>query len=212
MHEPYNQADRAIQLLNRKAVLRFQRAKSAMQQAGFDELNVLSACRELYAGLEQDNSSAFLELCQLVYEEARPHGQQEPDWPLILAWLDQYDPVTKYVYTHEVERKRAYAQEAVLSSKTPADKVRQLEKALRLWAGMTGQYCDNLTDRTILTAYQDAGVRYVMWRTEEDERVCPVCKPLDGNIYPIAKAPLKQHWRCRCFLIPVTRSGRPWGL
>lgn len=207
MIEPYRQADRAIELLNRKAALRFEKAKSAMQLAGFDELNVLSACKALYAGLEQDNGNAFLEMCQLAYEEARPHGEKEPDWPLILAWLEEYDPTTKYVYAHEVERKRAYAQEAVLASRAKEEKIRQLEKALRLWADMTGQYCDILTDRTMLKAYEDAGVQYVKWVTEKDERVCPVCRPLDGKIYPIRQAPKKQHWHCRCYYIPVTRDG-----
>lgn len=207
-NEPYEQADQTIRLLTGKTVRRYQRAQSAMQVAGFDELNVLASCRELYGGLESDNRQAFSELCQLVYGDTRPHGKREIDWPLILAWLEEYDQVTKYVYTHEVVRKQAYAQEGILSSPARQSKRKEIQKAMRLWAGMTSQYCDILTDRTMLQAYKDAGVEYVMWVTEKDEKVCPICKPLDGKIYPIDKAPKKQHWNCRCYLAPVDKNGK----
>lgn len=206
-NEPYAVSDRAAALLARKAAARFQKARNAMQIAGFDELNVLSSCRTLYDGLEADNRQAFSELCQLVYADTRPHGRKEPDWPLILAWLDEYDQVTKYVYAHEVTRKRAYAQEAVIASPTRRGKRQELQKAMGLWARMSGQYCDILTDRTMLKAYEDAGVEYVMWITERDEKVCPVCRPLDKKIYPIQNAPKKQHWNCRCYLSPVDKNG-----
>lgn len=206
-NEPYRLSDKASSLLVRKAAARFQKARSKMQAADFDELNVLSACRTLYDGLESDNGQAFLELCQLVYRDTSPHGKKEPDWPLILAWLDEYDQVTKYVYAHEVTRKRAYAQEGVIASPTRRGKRQELQKAMRLWVRMSGQYCDILTDRTMVKAYQDAGVKYVMWVTEGDEKVCPVCRPLDGRIYPIGEAPKKQHWHCRCYLAPVDKNG-----
>lgn len=207
MNNPYGPADKAVALLNRKAVTRFQRAKRKMQAAGFDELNVISACRELYASLEADNRRVFLDMARNVYSRTRPHGREEPDWPFIFLWLDGYNEVTHYVYSHEVERKRAYVQEALLSSSSQRQKNKELQKGLRYWANMTWQYADIITDRATLKAYKDAGVKYVKWITEEDDKVCPVCRPLDGKVYPIDKAPPKQHWHCRCWLAPCDQYG-----
>lgn len=206
MDEPYDLSDQAAALLNRRTAARFTRAKAKLLRA--DELNVIAICRELYRDLETDNRDIFLQLSREIYRKTRPHGSQQPDWALLLAWLEDQDPVTGYVYTHEVERKRAYMEEGWLAGIDRRAKARALQKAMSLWAGMTAQYCDILTDKTMLKAYGDWGVRYVMWRTEEDERVCPQCRPMDGNIYPIEKAPPKQHWRCRCYYLPVDKSGK----
>ena len=42
------------------------------------------------------------------------------------------------------------------------------------------------------------------WRTQNDERVCPICGPLDGKIIPLTsdeKPPA--HPRCRCYTVPA---------
>ena len=40
--------------------------------------------------------------------------------------------------------------------------------------------------------------------TELDCRVCPICGPLDQEIYPKGEAPQPPlHWKCRCRLMPV---------
>lgn len=204
---PYALADKAIALLNRKAIIRFQKAKQRMQRAGFDELNVISACQELYTGLDRDNRQAYLNMAQMTYKRAKPNGKEEPDWPFIFMWLDGYNEVTRYVYTHEVDRKRAYVQEALLSTSTQRGRSEALQKGLRYWANMSGQYADIITDQSMLKAYRDAGVQYVMWVTEQDEKVCSICRPLDGKVYPIDNVPKKQHWHCRCYLVSCDRWG-----
>lgn len=205
MYEPYSLSDKATSILNIRTAARFTRAKRKLLKA--DELNVIAVCEELYSGLENDNREIFLQLAQGVYKKTVPTGESEPDWPLLLAWLTDQDPVTGYVYTHETERKRAYMEEGWLAGRNISAKKKSLVKSMRLWAGMSAQYCDIITDKTMLKSYQDAGVQYVMWRTEEDERVCHICRPLDGKIYPIEKAPPKQHWRCRCYYLPVDKAG-----
>lgn len=204
MNNLYAIADNVIKILNMRAVIRFRRAKKRLLKA--DELNVIEICTGLYESLENDNRELFTQLVQEVYKKAyRKKG--EPDWPTVLAWLEECDPVTGYVYTHEVKRKQAYAQEGIAAEKTTSGKNKAITKALRYWANMTDQYCDILTDKTVLQAYKDAGVEYVMWMTEEDEKVCKICRPLDGKIYPISQAPPKQHWHCRCWLAPVDKNG-----
>jgi len=44
------------------------------------------------------------------------------------------------------------------------------------------------------------GVIHVMWVTREDERVCPICGPLEGRVYRKGQfmAPLPAHANCRC--------------
>lgn len=80
---PYRLADKAIDLLNSRAVKRFEDAKDEAAQKGFDELSVLEVTRTLYQNLARDNQEIFLELAQERYQEAEPHGEEPPD----LAWL-----------------------------------------------------------------------------------------------------------------------------
>ena len=47
--------------------------------------------------------------------------------------------------------------------------------------------------------YSTVGVRKLEWMTMDDERMCPECEALDGNVYPIDKFPGQpKHPQCRC--------------
>jgi SPP1 gp7 family putative phage head morphogenesis protein len=203
----YNLADKAISLLNKKAVQRFQSAQSKANLLDFDELNVRSSIAELYQSLAEDNRKAFLELAQMVYQEAEQRGDDPPDEDWLEEYLFGYSQVTKYVYAHEVERKRDYLKEAVMTAhvgnQTKATSKQEFHKALTRWATMTAQYADGVTDEATMKAYQDAGVKKVRWNTEHDEKVCAECLKRDGKVYSIDKVPPKVHWRCRCWLSRV---------
>lgn len=42
-------------------------------------------------------------------------------------------------------------------------------------------------------------VVWTIWRTSGDERVCPVCSPLDGAAWPLEEGPQPPlHVNCRC--------------
>jgi len=45
-----------------------------------------------------------------------------------------------------------------------------------------------------------AGITRVRWATRGDERVCPICGPLEGRIYRKGQflPPLPAHANCRC--------------
>lgn len=68
----------------------------------------------------------------------------------------------------------------------------------------------------LLTSYRDAAldtyranadvVREWEWSTAEDERVCPLCGPLDKKRFPLAQPFLAQHPNDRCTPVPVTYS------
>ena len=196
----YDLADKAVELLNRRATKRFEDAKDKAAKDRFDELSVLSVTRELYDQLEADNRQVYLELAQERYQEAEPHGEEPPDLTWLLALLAAYSTVSKVVYNNEVDRKRGYTAEGINSSTA---KVTEFRRGLHYWADFTGQFADEITDEVTLKAYRDAGVKKVEWHTVLDGKECETCKERDGKIYPINAVPPKTHKRCRCWLEAV---------
>lgn len=196
----YRLADRATELLNKRAVKRFEDAKDETAQLGFDELNVLEVTRTLYDQLRKDNQDVFLELAQERYQGAKPHGEEPPDLAWLLALLAAYNAVTKVIYDNDVDRKRQYTAEGINSSTA---KVTEFRRGLHYWADLTSTYADIVTDESTLKAYRDAGVKRVRWVTASDEKVCETCRERNGKVYSINAIPPKPHRRCRCVLEPV---------
>ena len=197
---PYRLADKAIDLLNSRAVKRFEDAKDEAAQKGFDELNVLEVTRTLYDQLRKDNQDVFLELAQERYQEAEPHGEEPPDLAWLLALLAAYNAVTKVIYDNDVDRTRQYTAEGINSSTA---KVTEFRRGLHYWADLTAAYGDIVTDESTLKAYRDAGVKKVRWVTAGDEKVCETCRERNGKIYSINSIPPKPHRRCRCVYEPM---------
>lgn len=197
---PYDLTDKAIDLLNRRAVKRFEDAKDEAALAKFDELNVLEVTRTLYQDLAHDNQEIFLELAQERYQETEPHGKEPPDLAWLLALLAAYNAVTKYQYSHEWERKRDRTAEAINSTTA---KVTEFRRGLHYWADLTATYGDIVTDESTLKAYRDARVKKVRWVTAGDEKVCETCRERNGKIYSINSIPPKPHRRCRCVYEPM---------
>lgn len=204
-NNPYLLSDKAAKLLNRKAVRRFDAARQKCVIAGFDELNVIKTVKALYRDLSVDNKKAFTDLAIMAYEDAADRELDDEEDKLMGLWLmsevlDKPNPVTGYIYTNEVERKRDRATESINAS---TKKRQEFQKALRYWSRQTVEYCDIVTDEATLKAFRDAGVNKVRWITERDDKVCEVCGPRDGKVYDIDKVPSKPHWGCRCWLVSV---------
>ena len=51
--------------------------------------------------------------------------------------------------------------------------------------------------------YAAQGLGQWQWATAEDDRVCPICGELDGQIFPMSTAFAAAHSRCRCWNLPV---------
>lgn len=199
---PYELSDKASKLLNRKAVRRFETARRKLALLKFDELNVIKTVKTLYRDLAADNKKAFTDLAIMVYEDAAGRELDDEEDELMSLWLmsevlDKPNPVTGYIYTNEVERKRDRATESINAS---TKKRQEFQKALRLWSRQTAAYCDIVTDEATLKSFKDTGVKRVRWMTENDDKVCPVCGPRDGKVYDIDKVPTKPHVNCRCWL------------
>lgn len=200
MDNPYQLSDQAANLLNRKTIRRFDKAKRDCNLLHIDELNVIKTITQLYKDLAADNKKAFFDLAVMAYQDAQPHGKKKPDMSWLLALLDSYDPVYLVVYTNEMERKRDRLIEGVIAA---SNKTVEFRRGLSLWSRFTGHELDRVTDAATLKAFKDAGVKKVRWRTEEDDKVCETCGPRDGKVYDIDKIPPKPHVNCRCWIESV---------
>lgn len=205
MTDPYYLSDRAIELLNKKAIRRFNEAERKVALLDFDELMVVRVLRTLYDELERDNREVFLDLARASYEESLSELEDSEEieeitefW--LLDFLDDYNPVTKYVYSKEVPRKRDRTEEAINSS---TNKAREFKRGLMYWSQMTTQYCLDVSDAARMKAFKDNGVERLIWKTQKDGNVCDECASRDGKIYPIDAVPPKAHYGDRCYLIPV---------
>ena len=195
----YEFTDLVIATINRRLIGMFNRLKGL----NGDKI-IIKAVNELYAELDEMLRKYLLLIARKMYNSINFE-----DWieDMAVIWLmeqlEAYDPVTKYVYVNEVDRKRARLIEALIASD---DKPKEVENAKRLWARQVRQYADNVTEQAVLKAYSDMGIQYVRWQTEEDEKVCRACIKRDGAVYPIKEVPPKPHYGCRCILVEVKNA------
>ena len=118
----------------------------------------------------------------------------------VLAFILSYNPVTKYVYKNEIDRKRSRFAEGVLASTSPAA---DLALAKRLLVAMNAQFMDDITFNSLVEAYSDNGTEKVRWVTHPDDRRCKTCRAMHGKIYTIERIPAKPHIHCRCWVEEV---------
>lgn len=216
----YQQTDKYLVKLKNKIRIEFNR----LSVMGFDELNILNTQKivnRIYKNLMQFNEKEYKTIAGAGYRE----GVQEFNKSSINTKLSskvqsdlidtlvivqevfrQYNPVTGYVYTSEADRKRARQIEQMLADRELSDRVayeKHIRHAADLWYTQSSQYGQDIEDYAYTKALKDAGVHHVRWVTEHDEKTCEKCKSMDGNIYPINRIPRKQHYKCRCYWVPV---------
>lgn len=189
---PYQTADKVISYL----IKRYQRLFRKARTTAFDELNVIAVSHDIYDTALSETKQEMARLSRVVYER---YGEQEDfdGTAFVLALMLAYDPVTKYVYENEVDRKRARFVEGVLGSPSPLEEIKLAE---RLWVSMNKVFADEVTFQTMIQAYKDSGVKMVRWVTSEDEKRCATCGAMHGKIYSIDKVPPKPHRNCRCWV------------
>ena len=213
--DPYVGTDWELKALDRALLAEVNRLAGL---TSFDELNVVKSVKATYAKAERQARTTIIKAGRAAYKDTWKYmlaaGLAKPeDEPgdirsaVPIAWVDEllsnYDPVTEYVYEHELERKQARLAEALLAALNAAARMTALKRARLMLAGMVSQYADEATHKATLKAMQDAGIRHVRWVTVMDERRCSVCRSRDGHIYTLGMAPPKPHWKCRCVLVPV---------
>jgi len=199
----YDYTDKIIRYLNKQFIRIFSEAKSVLP---VDELNILQYSKAMYGELEKVTEKALLKLARHVYKKHSQSGETDITLAWLLGFLKEANPVTKYIYLNEVERKRSRFIESLIASENRA---KEIDTALRFWVLMVNQYAIDVTDAAVIQAYIDVGVEKVVWITTVDERRCDVCRKRHGVVYGIDDVPPKPHWGCRCYVVP--RPGRDDG-
>ncbi len=161
--------------------------------------------KDAYKTIKKEFVAILNPIYEEIYDEAIALGFDGDLRDLDEAWVeeffDEYNPVTKYVFSNEIDRKESYLFEAIISD--PSLKHQSYAKAERLLINQVKQYAIDLEDAIAMVVYEDTDVKKVQWVAEHDYKTCGVCKELDGEIFDIDKAPDKQHHNCRCYLVPV---------
>jgi SPP1 gp7 family putative phage head morphogenesis protein len=171
--------------------------------AAFDELNIIDISHEIYDEAYELAEQEAIRLVRSVYGSySRDEAAAAAFDPVafVLALVLAYNPVTKYVFKNEIDRKRARFAESMLAGTLPSE---EIARAKRLLAATNAQFMDDVTFDTLIQAYKDNGTEKVRWVTAVDDRRCKVCAPRHGKIYPINNVPAKPHIHCRCYVEEV---------
>lgn len=189
----YEQTDKVIKYIDGRLIDIFGKMKSVLS---FDSLNVIQAVNDTYAEADEMIRKAYLKLARDTYIRK---AQTREGWKIDEDWIDfiltAYDPVSKYVYANEFDRKRARLIEALMSSDT---KAQEADRALRALSFQSRIYAVIVTDKAYLEALEDDSIRKVQWIAEKDEKTCSVCHRRDRKIYLLKDLPPKPHPNCRC--------------
>lgn len=199
----YEFTDKAIATINRRIQHEFAVLRRSVM--AFDEVwRIRDAVNACYANILRETKRLYQDIAGNAYKDASDH-----DMFFTIFWVDQfllrYDPVTKYVFTHEYDRKRARTFEAIVAAPKKADIQKELKQAMYNLSVQTKHYADEVTDEATLQGYKDSGIDKVRWITEQDGRVCAECKKRHFRIYPVDAVPPKPHIRCRCWCIPARK-------
>lgn len=161
--------------------------------------------KDVYKIIKNEFVAILNPLCQEIYEEAVGMGFDGDLRDLDEAWVEEffneYNPVTKYVFSNELDRKESRLFESLVASSI--DRVQSYKTAENLLIKQVKQYAIDLEDAIAKTVYEDTEVKKVMWNAEHDHRTCDDCEGLDGRIFELKDAPPKLHYQCRCWLTPV---------
>ena len=178
----------------------------------FDELNVTGVrkhIKKLYkksrTTIQEEFVSIFQVLCQEVADEAKALGYdgdiQDLDEGWVEEFFEEYSPVTKYVFSNEIDRKESYLFEAIVSA--PKAKHQSYKKAEKYLINQIKQGGIEFDDAVAKTVYKAVGVQKVRWIAEDDSKTCGVCRELDNKVFLLAEVPPKQHHNCRCYILPI---------
>lgn len=200
----FRHADRSLLTILTDVSKEFQNLSTTL---GFDKLNVMETRKRvnaMYARMDAFILKEYIDICRKSYRDARREARStDYDFDaaeFVQTVLKGYNTLTDFVYTREWERKRDRLFESIIATETGnQDMRRNLKRGLDVLARQIRQYADIVTTEARLRALKDAGVDALVWITEKDERVCPICRPRDEQIYPIELFPtLPAHWNCRC--------------
>jgi SPP1 gp7 family putative phage head morphogenesis protein len=206
--KPYQIADEAAARTTSKIHQQFRHNRLAL----FDEMNIIQTkkhidklYRNVYKTIKTEFAAILNPIYQDIYDEAIDMGFDGDIRDLDEAWVEEffeeYNPVTKYVFRNEIDRKKSRLFESLVAS--TAERTQSYKTAENLLVRQVKQYAIDLEDSVAATVYEAVGVEKVKWVAEHDHKTCSECSELDGQVFALKDAPPKQHINCRCYYIPV---------
>lgn len=214
MTAPFQTSRKTVDQLKKQISRKFQ-VLALLPFSTWKITNAKKKTEELYEELDRLNRRAYWVIAMAAYQESVERAAQAgfvaaAPTNITEKWVDnaiaKYNPITKYFYDSEKERKRMRLAEALaIDHETGArGAIRgDVKTAADLWWRQSEQYAIDAEDQATETAYADAGVEYVEWVTAEDDRVCKTCRERNRQIFKIDEVPDKPHYRCRCYTVPV---------
>jgi len=178
-------------------------------EIGFDEMNVMETRKRvnaMYERMDRVIRREYRSVARKAYmdasAEAGTDGGAFDAEKFVAGMLRAYDPVSDFVYDREWTRKRDRLFESIIATERGNQEMRRnLKRGLDVLANQVRQYADNITAQARVTAFKRAGADVLVWITEDDEKVCKVCRPRHEQFYPIEMLPeWPAHWHCRCRL------------
>ena len=121
----YAYTDKALKYLRRYYIREFDTAKMRIRA---DTLNVISVSKELYDDISSETERVFRKIAMWKYRQISGEDFIIGMW--LSGLLNNPDPLTGYVWRNDIDRKRAYFAESVLSGES-LDKA--AKKAIRYW-------------------------------------------------------------------------------
>lgn len=166
--------------------------------------------RKAVSGESKAVTEAYTEIADARKENRKPKAKavKAVTKELVNKLLDGYNPVSGYVFRHELERKAAKLAESILAAQTTGDRDKAIDKAMRQLSGQLAEYADQVVSETTKDAYESAGITLVKWKTKNDSKVCQACDELNGQVFEFEKVPPKPHFGCRCWLTVVYSEGK----
>ncbi len=200
--------DAAAEKITSKVRTEFRHNRLAL----FDEMNLVQTKKhihKLYKNILKIVKKEFTDLLNPIYEEIYDEALalgfdgdlRDLDEAWIEEFFDEYNPVTKYVFNNEMDRKESRLFESLVASSK--ERRQSYKTAENLLVRQLNQYAIDLEDAIAMTVYKDLGVKFVKWNAENDSKTCGVCSELDNQVFSLEEAPPKQHYHCRCYLTPV---------
>ena len=159
----------------------------------------------VYKTIKNEFTAIINPIYQEIYDEAIALGFDGDIRDLDEAWVeeffDEYNPVTKYVFSNEIDRKKSRLFESLVAS--TVERHQSYKTAENLLIRQVKQYAIDLEDAISKVVYEDTGVTKVQWVAEDDYKTCGTCRELDGQIFKLNDVPPKQHINCRCYVVPI---------
>lgn len=154
----------------------------------------------MYDELHKLATRMFLRIGKHYYKKAG--GKEDTvteDWILLL--MDEFDPVEKYRFSDEFERKKYRAFEAIWASIIAKESPEKSIKTSRsLLNKQVSEKAVRVGDMAELTAWEENGIHHVQWIAHMDERTCEECAYRHMKIYTLKELPARPHYGCRCHI------------